>query len=392
MNTTPFYYYTILDIPTDATLPVIKTAYKKKALKFHPDKCKDPKAAETFKEINQAFHVLSDIDKRRCYDSFGGVERPEIPVTITKPFEDFCEGIALGTFSIFANLSFITIFGTPALGISGWMLATQFITAWHMIPESIEEAKDYRNWSKALGTLFAPVFLVTSTSCVAGYLLYNGSKMALEYSMTKMEEIGEQIKKGVQSFQLPGRRENLSLTLDDWVVLDEKKSNNKKRSSSIPPISSTSNSYSNQNLKNDSELIFTKDSKTEEEIPLLKIEKENSKQEISREHSPKFQNESCKNDSTEREEIIFGWESCISGNEQDELKTATKKELNIRDSKDDANVFEMLPKNNSDTINYDKNKTISEDNFYMLYNYRKTKLEEGDSDWVLLDDILDDVL
>lgn len=64
--------YEILGLKKDATDADIKSAYRKLALKWHPDKHKGEKDAETkFKEINQAYEILSDNQKRQQYDTFG---------------------------------------------------------------------------------------------------------------------------------------------------------------------------------------------------------------------------------------------------------------------------------------------------------------------------------
>ncbi len=64
--------YEILGVKKGATDKEIKSAYRKLALKWHPDKHKGEKDAETkFKEINQAYEVLSDNKKRQQYDTFG---------------------------------------------------------------------------------------------------------------------------------------------------------------------------------------------------------------------------------------------------------------------------------------------------------------------------------
>ncbi|KAI8659691.1 hypothetical protein LRP88_06256 [Fusarium phalaenopsidis] len=64
--------YDTLSVKTDATQDEIKKAYKKAALKWHPDKNKDsPDAAEKFKECSQAYEILSDPEKRKVYDQYG---------------------------------------------------------------------------------------------------------------------------------------------------------------------------------------------------------------------------------------------------------------------------------------------------------------------------------
>jgi DnaJ-class molecular chaperone len=64
-------YYEMLGVAKGATEAEIKAAYRKQALKWHPDRNKTPEAAEKFKEINRAYEVLSDSKKKEIYDQYG---------------------------------------------------------------------------------------------------------------------------------------------------------------------------------------------------------------------------------------------------------------------------------------------------------------------------------
>ena len=70
-------YYETLEVSRDASSNELKKAFKKKAMKYHPDRNPDnPEAAEKFKEAAEAYDVLSDPQKKSAYDQFGhsGVE------------------------------------------------------------------------------------------------------------------------------------------------------------------------------------------------------------------------------------------------------------------------------------------------------------------------------
>jgi len=64
-------YYDILGVSKNATAAEIKKAYRKLALEHHPDRNKSSSANEKFKEINEAYEILSDSKKKEAYDQFG---------------------------------------------------------------------------------------------------------------------------------------------------------------------------------------------------------------------------------------------------------------------------------------------------------------------------------
>src|SRR4030042_418586 len=87
-------YYEVLGVPRNASVEDIKSAFPKLARQYHPDVSQEPDAEERFKEINEAFAVLSDADKRAAYDRFGhaGVQGAGgVPQDFTVDFADIFE-------------------------------------------------------------------------------------------------------------------------------------------------------------------------------------------------------------------------------------------------------------------------------------------------------------
>ena len=64
-------YYHIIGVKKDASEDDIKRAYRKLARKYHPDVSKEPGAEAKFKEVNEAYDVLKDPEKRKAYDQLG---------------------------------------------------------------------------------------------------------------------------------------------------------------------------------------------------------------------------------------------------------------------------------------------------------------------------------
>ncbi|QWU05708.1 molecular chaperone DnaJ [Heyndrickxia coagulans] len=97
-------YYEVLGVAKDASKDEIKKAYRKLSKKYHPDINKAPDAAEKFKEIQEAYEVLSDDQKRAQYDQFGHAG----------PNQGFGGGNGFGGFSSsdFDSFGFEDIFST----------------------------------------------------------------------------------------------------------------------------------------------------------------------------------------------------------------------------------------------------------------------------------------
>ncbi|SDF20994.1 curved DNA-binding protein [Thermus arciformis] len=123
-------YYAILGVPKNATQEEIKRAYKRLARQYHPDVNKSPEAEEKFKEINEAYAVLSDPEKRKIYDTYGTTQAPPPPPPGGYDFS----GFDVGDFSDF----FQELFGPGLFGGFGRSRKGRDLRA--ELPLTLEEA------------------------------------------------------------------------------------------------------------------------------------------------------------------------------------------------------------------------------------------------------------
>jgi len=82
-------YYDILGVSKTASEAEIKSAYRKQALQWHPDRNKSPEAESRFKEINEAYQILSDAKKRQAYDQYGHAAFDQASSAGGNPFGGF---------------------------------------------------------------------------------------------------------------------------------------------------------------------------------------------------------------------------------------------------------------------------------------------------------------
>lgn len=110
-------YYDVLGLQKNASKDDIRGAYRKLALKYHPDRNKEPGAEERFKEISEAYAVLSDDEKRKRYDTYGHVDPGEAFRGSEANFEEVFRD--MGGFGGFSSI-FEQFFGRGGGGFGGF--------------------------------------------------------------------------------------------------------------------------------------------------------------------------------------------------------------------------------------------------------------------------------
>jgi molecular chaperone DnaJ len=147
-------YYEILGVDRNATQEEIKKAYRKLARKYHPDICKKPECEEKFKEINEAYQVLSDPEKRKLYDKYGhaafeGGAAAQSPEGANIPFggegfqfEQLNEFMRqfMGGGGLFEKLFEEAVFGSRRKRSRGWRQAARGEDIYHTVEISLEDA------------------------------------------------------------------------------------------------------------------------------------------------------------------------------------------------------------------------------------------------------------
>ncbi|HJV93673.1 MAG TPA: DnaJ domain-containing protein, partial [Azonexus sp.] len=117
MATTQRDYYEVLGVARDADQKAIKDAFRGLAMKYHPDRNKEPGAEERFKEIAEAYAVLSDPKKRAGYDNQG-----------------FAGVAGFSTEDLFGGINFADIFGDSEFGLGGGFGGGLFERMFHPRP------------------------------------------------------------------------------------------------------------------------------------------------------------------------------------------------------------------------------------------------------------------
>ena len=142
-------YYKILGVAHGASADEIKKAFRKLARKYHPDvNPGDKKAEERFKEINEAYEVLSDADKRKKYDTLGPTGRNNLvrAFPVQGVLIKMVEGVELLSLILIQMVPGSPTFLRHSLGVATRQGAEGTPTVLHMIYAGVREITSSSQW------------------------------------------------------------------------------------------------------------------------------------------------------------------------------------------------------------------------------------------------------
>uniref|UniRef100_A0A8C4JAL6 DnaJ heat shock protein family (Hsp40) member C18 n=2 Tax=Dromaius novaehollandiae TaxID=8790 RepID=A0A8C4JAL6_DRONO len=195
-------YYEILGVERDASEEELKKAYRKLALKFHPDKNRAPGATEAFKAIGNAFAVLSNPEKRLRYDEYGS-DQENVSTGQARHYDYYTEFEADITpeeiFNVFFGGHFPTgnihMFSNVARDAHYYPRRHRNERAW---TQEQEEAENRPQNSYSAFIQLMPVFIIIIVSVITQLMATNPP-----YSLFYKSSIGHVISRETENLQVP---------------------------------------------------------------------------------------------------------------------------------------------------------------------------------------------